>query len=94
MKFGKNVSQHWSLFPVSSPLTALVRSRAPRRRQFPVAPAMVRRLHGLFALNERVALLGTWRGGFFSITPGTPPSASASLRHTANYFPCHFHHSN
>lgn len=30
---------------------------------------MVGKLSNLFVLNERVALLGRWRYGFFSMTP-------------------------
>ena len=33
-----------------------------------VAPWAVRKLPGVFALNERTALLGRWRHGFFSYT--------------------------
>jgi len=36
---------------------------------FPVAPTMVNLIKGLFALNERVALLGKWEHGFFSLIP-------------------------
>ncbi|KAK9454539.1 phosphatidylserine decarboxylase-domain-containing protein [Dipodascopsis uninucleata] len=36
---------------------------------FSVAPYFQHRLNGLFVLNERVALLGRWRHGFFSMTP-------------------------
>ncbi|CAN6599153.1 phosphatidylserine decarboxylase proenzyme 1, mitochondrial [Trichomonascus vanleenenianus] len=36
---------------------------------YSVAPYFQRRLHGLFCLNERVALLGRWKYGFFSMTP-------------------------
>ncbi|PRP84400.1 hypothetical protein PROFUN_08080 [Planoprotostelium fungivorum] len=36
---------------------------------FPVAPAVVSRVQGLFALNERVVLTGEWPHGFFSYTP-------------------------
>ncbi|KAL6061674.1 phosphatidylserine decarboxylase 1 [Balamuthia mandrillaris] len=36
---------------------------------FPVAPVMVNLVQGLFALNERVVLLGKWKHGFFSLTP-------------------------
>jgi len=36
---------------------------------FPVAPTVVNLIKGLFALNERVALLGTWEHGFYSIIP-------------------------
>ena len=30
---------------------------------------MTKRLENLFVLNERVALLGRWRHGFFSMVP-------------------------
>ena len=33
-----------------------------------VAPWAVRKLPGVFALNERTALLGKWAHGFFSYT--------------------------
>lgn len=36
---------------------------------FSVAPYFQKTLNGLFVLNERVALLGYWRHGFFSMTP-------------------------
>jgi len=36
---------------------------------FSVSPWMVGKLSNLFVLNERVALLGRWRYGFFSMTP-------------------------
>lgn len=36
---------------------------------FSVSPWMAKRLPNLFLLNERVALLGRWRHGFFSMTP-------------------------
>lgn len=36
---------------------------------FSVSPTMVSMLQNLFVLNERVALLGKWRHGFFSMTP-------------------------
>lgn len=36
---------------------------------YSVAPYFQTRLAGLFCLNERVALLGRWRHGFFSMTP-------------------------
>ncbi|KAJ5226308.1 Phosphatidylserine decarboxylase-like protein [Penicillium chermesinum] len=36
---------------------------------FSVSPYLQRTLPGLFTLNERVALLGRWRWGFFSYTP-------------------------
>ncbi|KAI5306698.1 anaphase promoting complex subunit doc1 [Ascosphaera pollenicola] len=36
---------------------------------YSVSPYLQRNLPGLFTLNERVALLGRWRYGFFSMTP-------------------------
>ncbi len=36
---------------------------------FPVAPTVVNLIRGLFALNERVALLGKWQHGFYSLIP-------------------------
>ncbi|OSD05725.1 phosphatidylserine decarboxylase [Trametes coccinea BRFM310] len=36
---------------------------------FSVSPWMAKRLPNLFVLNERVALLGRWRYGFFSMVP-------------------------
>ncbi|KAF8621838.1 hypothetical protein AX15_007461 [Amanita polypyramis BW_CC] len=36
---------------------------------FSVSPWMAKRLEGLFVLNERVALLGKWRYGFFGMVP-------------------------
>ncbi|CAL1696851.1 unnamed protein product [Somion occarium] len=36
---------------------------------FSVSPWMARRLENLFVLNERVALLGRWQHGFFSMIP-------------------------
>lgn len=36
---------------------------------FSVAPFFQKTLQGLFVLNERVALLGYWKHGFFSMTP-------------------------
>ncbi|MBW0488341.1 hypothetical protein O181_028056 [Austropuccinia psidii MF-1] len=48
--------------------------KVERRRHFPgelfsVSPWMAGKLADLFVLNERVALLGKWRHGFFSMTP-------------------------
>jgi phosphatidylserine decarboxylase len=34
-----------------------------------VSPYIANRIPDLFTLNERVALLGRWRHGFFSMTP-------------------------
>ena len=36
---------------------------------FSVSPYMAKRLQNLFVLNERVALLGRWRYGFFGMVP-------------------------
>lgn len=36
---------------------------------FSVSPYIANRLRNLFVLNERVALLGRWKHGFFSMTP-------------------------
>ncbi|RDB27290.1 Phosphatidylserine decarboxylase proenzyme 1, mitochondrial [Hypsizygus marmoreus] len=36
---------------------------------YSVSPYMAKRLENLFVLNERVALLGRWRHGFFSMIP-------------------------
>ena len=36
---------------------------------FSVSPWMAKRLQNLFVLNERVALLGRWKHGFFSMVP-------------------------
>jgi len=36
---------------------------------FSVSPYMAKRLENLFVLNERVALLGRWKYGFFSMVP-------------------------
>jgi len=36
---------------------------------FSVSPWMAKRLQNLFVLNERVALLGRWRYGFFGMVP-------------------------
>lgn len=36
---------------------------------FSVSPYIANRVPNLFTLNERVALLGRWRHGFFSMTP-------------------------
>jgi phosphatidylserine decarboxylase len=36
---------------------------------FPVAPTVVNLIKGLFAMNERVALLGKWEHGFYSLIP-------------------------
>ncbi|KAA1102520.1 phosphatidylserine decarboxylase 1 [Puccinia graminis f. sp. tritici] len=48
--------------------------KVERRRHFAgelfsVSPWMAGKLADLFVLNERVALLGRWRHGFFSMTP-------------------------
>ena len=36
---------------------------------FSVSPWMAKRLENLFVLNERVALLGRWKYGFFGMVP-------------------------
>lgn len=36
---------------------------------YSVSPYIAKRLQGLFVLNERVALLGRWRYGFFGMVP-------------------------
>jgi len=36
---------------------------------FSVSPYIAKRIPDLFTLNERVAILGRWRFGFFSMTP-------------------------
>ena len=36
---------------------------------FSVSPYMAKRLENLFVLNERVALLGRWKHGFFGMVP-------------------------
>lgn len=36
---------------------------------FSVSPYIVKRLENVFVLNERVALLGRWRYGFFGMVP-------------------------
>ena len=36
---------------------------------FSVSPYVAKRLENLFVLNERVALLGRWKYGFFSMIP-------------------------
>ena len=36
---------------------------------FSVSPYMAKRLENLFVLNERVALLGRWKYGFFGMVP-------------------------
>lgn len=36
---------------------------------FSVSPWMAKRLENLFVLNERVALLGRWKHGFFGMVP-------------------------
>lgn len=40
-----------------------------RGELYSVAPSIASRLPNLFVVNERVALLGRWRHGFFSMTP-------------------------
>jgi phosphatidylserine decarboxylase precursor len=36
---------------------------------YSVSPYMAKRLENLFVLNERVALLGRWKYGFFGMVP-------------------------
>jgi phosphatidylserine decarboxylase len=36
---------------------------------YSVSPYIAKRLANLFVLNERVAMLGRWRHGFFSMVP-------------------------
>jgi phosphatidylserine decarboxylase len=36
---------------------------------FSVSPYIAKRLENLFVLNERVALLGRWKYGFFGMIP-------------------------
>lgn len=50
-------------------LTCALRSLSPAGELFSVSPWMVGKLSDLFVLNERVALLGRWRYGFFSMIP-------------------------
>lgn len=45
------------------------RRRHFRGELYSVSPYMARRLSNLFVLNERVALLGRWRHGFFGMVP-------------------------
>ncbi|RAK78395.1 phosphatidylserine decarboxylase 1 [Aspergillus fijiensis CBS 313.89] len=53
-----------------SPVPWVVESRRHFAGElFSVSPYLQRHLPGLFTLNERVALLGRWRWGFFSYTP-------------------------
>jgi len=47
---------------------------------FPVAPVFVNFVAGLFALNERVVLLGNWKHGLYSLSPvGATNVGSISL---------------
>lgn len=41
----------------------------PAGELFSVSPYIARRIANLFVLNERVALLGRWKHGFFSMIP-------------------------
>ena len=53
-----------------SPVPWVVEMRRHFRGElYSVSPYVARRLPNLFLLNERVALLGRWRYGFFSMTP-------------------------
>ncbi|KDN42305.1 phosphatidylserine decarboxylase [Tilletiaria anomala UBC 951] len=53
-----------------SPASWIVeRRRHFRGELYSVSPYMAQRLANLFVLNERVALLGRWRHGFFSMIP-------------------------
>ena len=53
-----------------SPVPWVVESRRHFAGElYSVSPYLQRHLPGLFTLNERVALLGRWRWGFFSYTP-------------------------
>lgn len=53
-----------------SPVSWVVSSRRHFAGElYSVSPYLVKTLPGLFALNERVVLLGRWRHGFFSYTP-------------------------
>ena len=50
-------------------LTCVFPSLSPAGELFSVSPWMVGKLSDLFVLNERVALIGRWRWGFFSYVP-------------------------
>ncbi|UJO14387.1 Phosphatidylserine decarboxylase proenzyme 1, mitochondrial [Fulvia fulva] len=53
-----------------SPVSWVVESRRHFAGElYSVSPFLVKNLPGLFTLNERVALLGRWKYGFFSYTP-------------------------
>lgn len=53
-----------------SPVPWVVESRRHFAGElYSVSPYLQRNLPGLFTLNERIALLGRWRWGFFSLTP-------------------------
>lgn len=53
-----------------SPVPWIVESRRHFAGElYSVSPYLQRNLPGLFTLNERIALLGRWRWGFFSLTP-------------------------
>jgi len=63
---GETKAFYWCVFlPLSYPR---VLNSSPGEL-FSVSPYMAKRLQNLFVLNERVALLGRWRYGFFSMVP-------------------------
>ncbi|KAG8986135.1 phosphatidylserine decarboxylase 1 [Tulasnella sp. 427] len=53
----------------SPPAGVVERRRHLAGELFSVSPFLVKRLANLFVLNERVALLGRWRYGFFGMVP-------------------------
>jgi phosphatidylserine decarboxylase len=58
---------------------------------YSVAPYVAKRLHNLFVLNERVALLGRWRYGFFSMVPvGATNVGSIVINFDKVRFVCYF----
>ena len=62
---------------------------------FSVSPWMAKRLENLFVLNERVALLGRWRYGFFSMVPVGATNVGSikinfdQVRHSSPHTTCH-----